>query len=214
METPYTPPYEVSDTVINLIAGIVDSLKRLELGMDSGVLMHLRKDHQLRSIHSSLAIENNSLSLEQVTDVVNGRRVRGDPREILEVKNAFAAYSALAGFKPFKVSDFLKAHAIMMDGLVVTPGHFRMSGVGVFAGAQLIHKQNTSNSGAVNGVVNGVVNTVHEYVLAHGGCRANAVAEALGIPFRSVQRHLSSLRKAGRIEFRGAPKNGGYWRVE
>ncbi|MDR1943233.1 MAG: hypothetical protein LBQ19_00260, partial [Synergistaceae bacterium] len=77
-------------------------------------------------------IENNTLSLEQVTDVINGRRVIGSPSEILEVKNAFAAYSRLENFEPYSAADFLKAHKLMMNGVVDDAGRFRSQGVGVY----------------------------------------------------------------------------------
>ncbi len=136
---PYSPPYTITDAATNLIADIVDQLTRLELSAVFSPDVHLRKDNRLRSIHSSLAIENNSLSLEQVTDVVNGRRVHGNPREILEVKNAFSVYAKLNAFRPFSVSDFLEAHGAIMADLVQSSGHFRMAAVGVYAGRELIH---------------------------------------------------------------------------
>ncbi|GHT95388.1 Fic family protein [Betaproteobacteria bacterium] len=79
------------------------------------------------------------MSLEQVTDVINGRRVVGSPSEILEVKNAFAAYSQLEHFKPYAIADFLKAHKRMMQSLVEEAGKFRSKGVGIYDGSKLIH---------------------------------------------------------------------------
>jgi len=129
------PPYVITDTIVNLIADISAMLPVLH----PNVSMKLRKDRNIRSIHSSLAIENNSLSLEQVSDIINGQRVIGSPSEIREVKNAFAAYSQIETFQPFSIADFCKAHKLMMNDLVKNPGEFRHQGVGVYAGNMLIH---------------------------------------------------------------------------
>jgi Fic family protein len=129
------PPYEITDKMVNLIADVSALLPAIS----PNVSMRLRKDRNIRSVHSSLAIENNTLSLEQVTDVINGRRVVGSPGEILEVKNAFAAYSQIESFEPFVVHDFLKAHKLMMKELADDAGRFRSQGVGVYGGGKLIH---------------------------------------------------------------------------
>jgi Fic family protein len=132
---PNKPPYEITDKMVNLISNISALLPSIS----PKVSMRLRKERNIRSVHSSLAIENNSLSLEQVTDVINGRRVVGSPSEILEVKNAFAAYSQLERFKPFSIPDFLKAHKLIMQELVAGAGKFRTQGVGVYDGSKLVH---------------------------------------------------------------------------
>ncbi|MFB9273840.1 Fic family protein [Cohnella cellulosilytica] len=129
------PPYVITDKMVNLIANISSLLPMISPNMS----MRLRKDRNIRSVHSSLAIENNTLSLEQVTDVVNGRRVVGSPSEILEVKNAFAAYSQIEKFEPFAIADFLKAHKLIMSDLVENAGKFRSQGVGIFDGDNLVH---------------------------------------------------------------------------
>jgi len=101
--------------------------------------LRLRKINRLRSIQSSLAIENNTLTLGQVTDIIEGKRVLGLPHEIQEVKNAYQAYEHLLEYDPYKVKDFLKAHQFMTTQLVKEAGHFRSQGVGVFEGSKLIH---------------------------------------------------------------------------
>jgi Fic family protein len=93
----------------------------------------------LRSIQSSLAIENNTLTLGQVTDIIEGKRVLGLPHEIQEVKNAYQAYEHLLEYNPYNVKDFLKAHQLMTAELIKDAGHFRSQGVGVFDGTKLIH---------------------------------------------------------------------------
>ncbi|MDO4403582.1 MAG: Fic family protein [Atopobiaceae bacterium] len=99
----------------------------------------MRRENRIRSIHSSLAIENNSLSLDEVTAVINGKRVLAPPKDIREVQNAYDAYEALVELDPFSVEDLLKAHGFMMAGLVRDAGCFRSGNVGVFAGEVLVH---------------------------------------------------------------------------
>ncbi|WP_373098951.1 MULTISPECIES: Fic family protein [Pasteurellaceae] len=102
--------------------------------------LHLRKENRLRSIQSSLAIENNSLTIEQVTDIVNGKRVLGHPKDIREVKNAYEAYDEILTYNPYSLSDFLKAHALLTEGLVNEAGCFRSQDVGIYtAKGELVH---------------------------------------------------------------------------
>ncbi|GHT87509.1 huntington interacting protein HYPE [Bacteroidia bacterium] len=134
-----TPVYTISAKAIDLVARIAEKIGELK---GSGVYsrnLRLRKINRLRSIQSSLAIENNTLTLGQVTDIIEGKRVLGLPHEIQEVKNAYQAYEHLLEYDPFKVKDFLKAHQFMTSQLVKEAGHFRSQGVGVFEGTKLIH---------------------------------------------------------------------------
>lgn len=93
----------------------------------------------MKTIHASLAIENNSLSLEQVTDIINGKRILGAPDEICEVKNAFEVYEHLLEMNPYSRKDMLKAHKMLMHDLTKEAGAFRQGGVGAFAGKRLVH---------------------------------------------------------------------------
>ena len=99
----------------------------------------MRRENRIRTIHSSLAIEHNSLSLEQVTAILDGKRVLGNPNEIKEVQNAYEAYELMLQLNPASVDDLLKAHRLMMNGLVPENGRFCSGGVGVFDGERLIH---------------------------------------------------------------------------
>jgi Fic family protein len=101
--------------------------------------LHLRRENRIRTIHSSLAIEQNSLTLEQVTGILSGKRILGNPNEIREVKNAYEAYEMLLELNPLSVKDLLKAHKMMMRGLAPDNGCFRSGGVGVFNGEALVH---------------------------------------------------------------------------
>ncbi|MDR3543167.1 MAG: Fic family protein, partial [Desulfosporosinus sp.] len=138
-EKPYVPPYSVTDAIIHLVAEISELVGVVTVKSETAVNPHLRRDNQIRTIHSSLAIENNSLSLEQMTDIINGKRVLGSPNEIREVKNAFDAYSLTLTFDPFSIEDLLKSHKILMAELTNEAGRFRFGGVGVFAGEKLVH---------------------------------------------------------------------------
>ena len=105
----------------------------------------LRRESRIKSIHSSLAIEQNTLTLEQVSDVIEGKRVLGPPQDIREVKNAYEAYERVSALDPYSVKNLLLAHRIMMDGLVKEAGVFRSTNVGVYAGTQLIHAGTPAN---------------------------------------------------------------------
>ena len=135
----YKPPFHMTDRMTSLIAEISEHVGRITVLQESTISPHLRRKNRIRTIHSSLAIENNSLSLEQVTAILNGKRVLGNPNEIREVQNAYDAYEMLLQLDPLSVHDLWKAHAQMMNGLVPESGRFRSGGVGIFKGRSLIH---------------------------------------------------------------------------
>lgn len=133
------PPFTITEKITNLTAQIAEQIGKIQGSGEYGRNLHLRKINRLRSIHSSTAIEGNTLSLEQITDVINGKRVIGNPREIKEVKNAYDAYEQMLKFNPFDTSDFLKAHELLTGGLVNEAGRFRSGNVGIFAGDKVVH---------------------------------------------------------------------------
>lgn len=135
----YKPPFHMTDKMIFLIAEISEQVGRITVLQDGTISPHLRRENRIRTIHSSLAIEHNSLSLGQVTAILNGKRVLGNPNEIKEVQNAYEAYELMLRLDPSSVNDLLKAHKMMMNGLVPENGKFRTGGVGVFDGKTLIH---------------------------------------------------------------------------
>lgn len=139
IDNAYTPPYTMTDTVTNLIVEIGEKVGTITAWQHMNTNPRLRRDNRIRTIHASLAIENNSLSLEQVTDIIDGKRILGAPGEIREVKNAYEAYERLLSFNPYSVDDLLKAHGILMTDLVKDAGRFRSGGVGVFKGQQIVH---------------------------------------------------------------------------
>lgn len=132
MENKYVPPYEITDEMLRLISDIMENLGRLSGVNEIEKLPRLRRVNRIKSIHSSLAIENNTLSFEQVTAVINGKPVLAPQKDVLEVQNAFRAYEKLGEINPYSVDDLLKIHGIMTDGLVKEAGQLRSGQVGVY----------------------------------------------------------------------------------
>jgi Fic family protein len=135
----YIPPFTITDEIMTLVADIAERVGHLTASVDQLPAPHLRKENRIKTIQSSLAIENNSLSIEQVTAILEGKRVLGAPNEIKEVKNAIDAYELLLELNPCKPKDLLKAHKLMMVDLERENGRFRSGGVGVFDGKKCIH---------------------------------------------------------------------------
>ncbi len=132
------PPFEISNKMLNLIVEITQKVTRLELEQERN--LRLRKENRVRSIQSSLAIEDNSLNLEQVTDIIEGKRVLGKPKEIREVQNAYEAYELVFRMNPYSIEDILQAHALMTRDLIKDSGRFRKQDVGVYdAAGNVIH---------------------------------------------------------------------------
>ena len=132
MEDKYIPPYEITDEMLELVSEIMENLGKLSGVNELEKLPRLRRVSRIKSIHSSLAIENNTLSIEQVTDVINGKRVLAPQKDIEEVHNAFIAYEKLSEINPYSIDDLLRIHGIMMNGLVKEAGKLRSGQVGVY----------------------------------------------------------------------------------
>ena len=138
MPTPYRPPFTITPRQLMLVAEICERIGRWG-GGGLSFSPQLRKANRIQSIQASLAIESNSLGIDQVTAILEGKRVLGPMREIQEVKNAIECYDLLPTWKPDSAEDFLAAHGFMMKALVDHAGMFRPGGVGVYRGEQLIH---------------------------------------------------------------------------
>ena len=138
-EPGYIPPFTVSEDILTLVAEIAEKVGHLTASAEELPTPQLRKKNRIKTIQSSLAIENNSLSLDQVTAIVEGKRVLGAPNEIQEVKNAIDAYELLQELNPYKEKDLLRAHKLMMTDLVKENGRYRSGGVGVFGEKGLVH---------------------------------------------------------------------------
>lgn len=126
-----TPPFEITNQIIDSVAEIAELVGRLNVTDPLSASPTLRRANRIRTIHGSLAIEQNTLSLEQVTAVLNGRHVLAPPKDIAEVRNAYEIYERLDELDPYSVDDLLTAHGIMMRGLVEESGVFRTRPVGV-----------------------------------------------------------------------------------
>ena len=135
----YVPPFEITPKIIDLISKISEKIGEINSLESSARHVELRRESRIKTIHSSLAIENNSLSLEQITAIINGKRVLGAPNEIQEVKNAIQSYDLLLSLDSTKEKDLLRAHALMMKDLVRNNGRYRSGGVGIFNGQNVVH---------------------------------------------------------------------------
>ena len=135
----YEPPFKITSKAINLISQISEKIGEISTLENTERTVQLRKKNRIRTIHSSLAIENNSLTIEQITAIIEGKRVLGPPNEIQEVKNAVQAYELLLNLNPYKQKDLLKAHQLMMNDLVKNNGKYRKGGVGIFDGKEVVH---------------------------------------------------------------------------
>lgn len=129
----------MTDRMTNLVAAISEQIGRIKVLSHGSLNPHLRKENRIRTIHASLAIERNSLSLQQVTAILDGKRILGNPNEIREVKNAYDTYERMLSLDPYSVNDLLKAHKTMMEGLIPENGRFRSGEVGVFDGDVVVH---------------------------------------------------------------------------
>ena len=125
------PPFEITNTIIDSVAEIAELVGRLTSTNQLSSNPTLRRSNRIRTIHGSLAIEQNTLSLEQVTAVLNGKHVLAPPKDIAEVKNAYEIYERLDELDPYSIDDLLTAHGIMTRELVDESGMFRTRPVGV-----------------------------------------------------------------------------------
>ena len=125
------PPFEITNQIIDYVAEIAELVGRLTSTNQLSANPTLRRSNRIRTIHGSLAIEQNTLSLEQVTAVLNGKHVLAPPKDIAEVKNAYEVYERLDELNPYSVEDLLTAHRIMTQGLVNEAGMFRTRPVGI-----------------------------------------------------------------------------------
>ena len=134
----YRPPFTVTNKILLYVSSISEKIGRITATDSLTTKPHLRKNNRSKSIHSSLKIEANSLTLGQVRDVINGRFVLGELKEIQEVKNAYAAYERLSEINPYSIRELKQFHGIMTKYLVEESGKFRSGEEGVFNGNQCI----------------------------------------------------------------------------
>ena len=135
----YQPPFTLNNQMLDYVADIAQKVGQVDAYGQLSRSPQLRKENRTQTIHSSLAIENNTLSLEQVTAVIEGKHVIASPKDLLEVQNAIKVYEDIDSFNPLSIDDLLRAHKELMGGLVSEAGRLRSGNVGVFAGDKLIH---------------------------------------------------------------------------
>ena len=133
------PPYTITAPIIELIATISQKIGEINSSLLIKQAPALRKRNRIRSIQASLAIEGNTLSIDQITAIIENKRVLGPIKEIKEVTNALAVYDQLHTLKPNTEKSFLGAHKILLQGLIPFPGQYRKTGVGIVKGNQLAH---------------------------------------------------------------------------
>lgn len=133
------PPYDITSKILSLIASISEKIGEVSAYHLDKPSPQLRKQNKIKTIHSSLRIEGNTLSEQQITALLENKRIVGPEKDILEVLNAIKVYETLSVFKPNSEKDFLKAHKLLMEGLMGNPGKYRNQGVGIFQGEDVAH---------------------------------------------------------------------------
>ncbi len=128
----YIPPFEISNEMLKKVSDIMEKIGKLDSFTNLDKTPYLRKQTKINSVHSSVAIENNPLSLEQVKDIINGKLVIGEQKDIQEVKNAYKAYELLKDINPYSIDDLKKVHGVITFLVEEVSGEFRTSSEGVF----------------------------------------------------------------------------------
>lgn len=135
----YHPPFTLTNRMTRLVSEIAELIGAWKAVNQNTLVPTLRRGNRIKTIQASLAVEQNTLSIEQVTAVLDGKSVLGTPKEIQEVHNAFAAYEAMEQLNPYELDDLLKAHGILMRGLIENAGHWRTGGAGIYQEDKVIH---------------------------------------------------------------------------
>jgi len=130
------PPYEITPDILKLITSISQKIGEVNAKLLVKQNPKLRKQNQIKTIHSTLHIEGNTLTEEQITAIVENKRVAGPEKDIKEVLNAIEVYKELRTLRHTSEKDFLKAHKMLMKGLVENPGQYRTKSVGIAIGCR------------------------------------------------------------------------------
>src|SRR6056297_3067974 len=133
------PPYDISAVILKLLTSISEKVGEINANLMNKPSPQLRKQNRIKTIHSSLSIEGNTLTQEQVTAIIENKRIIGPKKDVLEVLNAVKVYDNLSMFNPVSSTSFLKAHKLLMEGLIDNPGNYRSQGVGIYQGSQVAH---------------------------------------------------------------------------
>jgi Fic family protein len=133
------PPYDITPKILNLIGSISEMIGEINANYLSKQSPQLRKQNRIKTIQSSLQIEGNTLTVDQVTSLIENKRIIGPEKDVLEVLNAIKTYDLLKTYQYYSVNDFLNAHATLMNNLITTPGKYRTQGVGIANGNEIKH---------------------------------------------------------------------------
>lgn len=133
------PPYDITTKILKLITSISEKIGEISANLSDRPSPQLRKQNKIKTIHSSLSIEGNTLTQEQVTAIIENKKVIGPKKDVLEVLNAIKVYDSLTTFNPLSSKSFLSAHKLLMNGLIEKSGKYRSQGVGIFQGAKVAH---------------------------------------------------------------------------
>lgn len=133
------PPYDITPEILKLVSLISEKLGEVNANYLSKQSPQLRKQNRIKTIHSSLQIEGNSLTEEQITALIENKRVLGPKKDVLEVLNAIKVYEKLSEYNYLSEKHFLKAHLKLMTGLILDSGKYRKQGVGIVKGTKLEH---------------------------------------------------------------------------
>lgn len=133
------PPYEINNKILSLVASISEKIGEVNAVHLNRPPTELRKKNRIKTIQSSLEIEGNTMTVEQVTDLLNNNRVLAPQKDIIEVKNAIAVYNQLQKFNVYNLKALCRAHQILMKGLVENPGKLRTKTVGIVKGSDIAH---------------------------------------------------------------------------
>lgn len=134
----YSPPFNITNGILSYVSSISEKIGEINFYHDLENKPHLRRNNKIKSVHASLKIEANSLSMGQVRDVINGKSVLGNRTEIQEVKNAYEAYDHIKEINPLDIQELMKFHGIMTKYIVDESGTFRQGEEGVFNGDECI----------------------------------------------------------------------------
>jgi Fic family protein len=133
------PPYDITLKILKLISSISEKIGEVNANYLNKQSPQLRKQNRIKTIHSSLQIEGNTLTEEQITALIENKRVIGPKKDVLEVLNAITVYDKLEEYKFSSDKNFLKAHLELMNGLIESAGKYRKQGVGIVKGTKVEH---------------------------------------------------------------------------
>ena len=133
------PPYRITSFILSKVSSISEKLGEVNANYLSKPSTQLRKQNRIKTIHSSLRIEGNTLTEEQVTALIDNKKVLGPKKDIQEVVNTINVYDQLSIFDPYSRESFLSAHELLMAGLIEQPGRFRNQSVGIVHGKEIAH---------------------------------------------------------------------------